>query len=215
MVRIAKSPNVSLSVVLAAVLVGVTGCGADPATDASRNAAQPQAAAEPAAPVIRGTKPTLAASVTAAEQSSPTIKCNIETIAEQSLEGVRPAIDTKKVVGIVGWYAALDASASPATPPAGDTGTDAPAQPAAAAEGALQLVISDESGARHWVVPVSERTERPDVADGLKNPTALKSGFAVDLDLSEFTPGFYNMHLSDAAHSVGSICGVGRGFAIE
>lgn len=214
--RIAKSHNVSLTLVLATSIV-LAGCGADPAADASRTAAQPQA---PAEPVIRGTKPVPATSITPAEQSSATVKCNIETIAEQSLEGVRPAVDIKRTVGIAGWYASLAPGAAPAAP-AEPTEPAAPAtaaEPAPAAESAgsgLQLVISDESSTRHWVVPVPERTERPDVADGLKNPDALRSGFAFDLDLSEFKAGSYNMHLSDTAHAAASICGVGRGFLVE
>jgi hypothetical protein len=216
--------RVALASVPALVLLLASGCGMDPPGGKNDAAPGSNAGSAPNAPaVIQGAKPTPVDSLSAVTESSASVKCNIETIGGENLEGVRPTVNTHATVGVAGWYfagkGAPATTAAPATPANADTAAggapDAAAGAAPAASSGMQLVISNEDGSKNWAVPVPARTERPDVADFLKEPAALQSGFAFDLDLSGLAPGAYNIHLSDTAHSAASVCGLGRGFLVQ
>lgn len=211
-------------------------CGMDPPPANTT----PAATATP--PAIQGLKPSLDSSAQVVTENSTTTKCNIETIGGSSLEGVRPIVDVNKTVGVAGWYTnsaatgavvadnasvggSVDSTAS--SEPVGDGvtgpgGTSAPTElasgtgtPARTGDPGLQLVIVSEDGSKHWMAAVPSITERPDVAAAMNDPGLLNSGFAFDLDLSELQPGFYSLHLSDKARAATSVCGLGRGFAVE
>jgi hypothetical protein len=156
-------------------------------------------------------------------------RCNVETMAGESLEGTHPTIAAGPAVGVQGWYAAAgtpaastpaatDAAAKPAAgdaPAADATAAAAPAPAAATATAGPLLVLASENGVNHWVAQLPALTERKDVAKALNDASLTHTGFDVQLDLSGLRPGFYSMHLSDASHSAASVCGVGRGFVIK
>lgn len=141
-------------------------------------------------------------------------RCNLETLAGQSLDGVHPTIAASGEVAVQGWYAFTPQAASVDAPeqPAAPAGTAPAAAPAA---GKPVLVIARESGGSHWVVELPAFRVRRDVAKAFDDPQLEKSGFDVELDLSGMRPGFYSLHLSDDAHSAASVCGLGRGFVIK
>lgn len=228
-----RSARVGLPIMAAMALAA---CGVDPPSASSASPAAPQAADAP----VTGTKPVAAAGMTMAEANAPAVKCNIETIGGQAMDGVYPEVNKNATVGIAGWYFsptaavtadapaadAQDASAATATPadeaastataapsPA-DTGTAAASAPAAGADG-LQLVIAMEGGQKLWSVPITATGERADVAQFLSLPAASASGFSLDLNLTELPAASYSVYVVNTAGATDSVCGLGRGFVIK
>lgn len=223
-----------------AALMALAACGVDPPATSSASSASPQAANAP----VTGLKPTPATGLVMAEANAPAIKCNIETIGGQGMDGVYPEVNESATVGIAGWYFAPDAAAATGDAPGVDaqaaaaTTTDAPAAdaataataatdsagtasstaeaptPAAAATG-LQLVFAMEGGAKFWSVPITATGDRPDVAQYLSLPASARSGFALDLNLTELPPANYSVYIANSTGAAESVCGLGRGFVIK
>lgn len=209
-----RRASLALAVLTCSTLM--VGCGVDPPGAPSESPAVGEAAApaEPAgAPLVER------AELEAPKSNGQLARCNVETLAEQSLEGKHPTLKAGRAVVVRGWYALpkpagtgavkqeapTDSSAAPAgTPPAH----------AVASSGSM-LVIASENGARHWTVTLPEMRLRKDVAEALGDPSLGNSGFDIALDLSALAPGFYGVHLSDGAHTPASVCGIGRGFVIQ
>lgn len=150
----------------------------------------------------------------AAAANGQGVRCNIETMAGETLEAVHPTVAADAAVSLQGWYAFPPTAAAPAAASEGQATEGTTTAPAAATPKPI-LVIASENGTSHWVVPLPELSERRDVAKAFGDPSLSKSGFDIKLDLSGLRPGFYSMHLSDDAHSAASVCGLGRGFVIK
>lgn len=148
------------------------------------------------------------------EANGAGVRCNIETLASQSLEGVHPTLTAGRAVSVQGWYAFTPTTSAPAGASDVQPADGSAPAPVAAASKPI-LVISNENGIRHWTVALPELRERKDVAKAFDEPLLSKSGFDIELDLSVLSPGFYSIHLSDDAHSAESVCGLGRGFVIK
>lgn len=191
----------------------LAGCGMDPPPAPAGQ----QAATAPAAdaPVVKGIALTERSELPATASNGTGTRCNIETMAGEPLEGTHPTLAAGPAVGVQGWYAAAAGQAKAA--PAEATPAAEGAAPAAAAAAPAQtvLVFASENGLKHWVAQLPALTERKDVAKALNDASLTHTGFDVQVDLSGLRPGFYSMHLSDAAHSDASVCGVGRGFVIK
>lgn len=207
----------SLALALFGYSLLLAGCGVDPPAAPADPATTPPPAvpAEPAGAAL-----VQRSDLEAAKANGDAARCNIETIGDQSLEGVHPTLPPGRSVMVRGWYAlppAAEAAPASAEAPAdagAATGTSgAPAAPAPSTD-APMLVIASENGDRHWTVPLTGMRLRRDVATALGDPD-LKAGFDIAIDLSALSPGFYGLHLSDAGHGAASVCGMGRGFVIQ
>lgn len=184
----------------ASALVLVAGCGMEVPQPGGTPAGQPTAGA----PVTAGVPPVAVAlaPADAPAGNGADTRCNIETLGGQLLAGSLPTVAAGHAVELSGWYHLR--SAAPA-----EAGGDAAAAPPTV------VVLSSAGGRGRWIVAMPARTERPDVAVAHKDPTAMHSGFAFNMDLSALSPGVYRMHLSDAAYSAASICGMGHGLVIR
>ena len=207
----------SLAIAVLTCSALMAGCGVDPpaAPAASSPAGETAAPAEPAGtPLVERTD------LEAPKANGDLARCNIETLAEQSLEGTHPALKAGRAVVVRGWYAVPTSAKAPsdsqeAPADSGDSAVAvAPTAEAAGAAGPM-LVIASENGARHWTVALPEMRLRRDVAEALGDASLGNSGFDLAIDLSALAPGFYGVHLSDAAHTAASVCGMGRGFVIQ
>lgn len=208
-------PRSTLTLALLGGVFLLAACGVDPPPAAGEGA--PAAAAE--APAPKGVALTPREDLTASSANGTVARCNIETLGGHSLESVHPAIAAGGAVKVAGWYALPAAPAAVPTPApeaAADAGAAAPAaESAPAAAAPPMLVIANENGVNHWVVPLPALRQRRDVAKAFDDPALGLSGFEVELDLTSLKPGFYGIHLSDGAHSPESVCGLGRGFVIQ
>lgn len=129
-------------------------------------------------------------------EGANTTSCNIETVNDISMDGARPTVSLAQPVRFAGWYINEKRR---------DAGPD------------LSLRIVRIDNGQEWEVNVAERLERSDVASSRGGDNAyLDSGFQLTLDLQTFSKGDYGVFLLDAGASAEpSICGTGRGFALE
>jgi hypothetical protein len=166
----------------------LTACG-ERSPEASAAAAQAETASTPTSQLVGGVRPRPVDGLHMPAANGAEAKCNIETIDSTSFEAARPAVRADRTLELVGWYA-------------GSAGSD------------VRLMLANEAGS-HWVVDLPQRSARPDVAASLGDDSALESGFAVSLDLSQLAPGEYGLYLADAANNSASACGVGRGITLQ
>lgn len=196
MINLRQSRRYALALAVAGSIL-LSGCGEDPATDSASTVMPSEPAADTsvtqglAAPA--GVLPKLDPSIVAPTGNGKA-KCNIETIAGQGMETSPPVIPKSVVSSLVGWY--VDVAGK-------GTGNG------------LLLVIHNEDHSKSWVVPISERTDRQDVADSIDGSNDyVKSGFSLALDLSSLPVGYYGAYLTDSHSSMGA-CALGRTFGLE
>lgn len=192
MYNLRQSQRCALTLALAGAVL-LSACGKDPVADPESAAPDAPAAGTRAAAAPVGVAPKLDPSIVAPAGNGQA-KCNIETIAGQLLETSPPVIPKASAASLAGWYVDV----------AGKN-----------AGNGLLLVIHNQDHSKSWVVPVSERTDRQDVADSIDGSAGyVKSGFSFALDLSSLPVGYYGAYLTDSPASAG-VCALGRTFGLE
>ncbi|MFT3667267.1 MAG: hypothetical protein QM795_01440 [Pseudoxanthomonas sp.] len=129
-------------------------------------------------------------------EGASTTSCNIETVNDVSMDGARPTVSLAQPLRFAGWYINEKRH---------DAGPD------------LSMRVVRIDNGQEWEVKVADRLERSDVASSRGGDNAyLESGFQLTLDLQAFSKGDYGLFLLDAgASGEPSVCGTGRGFALE
>lgn len=187
-----QSQHYALALTLAGAVL-LSACGKDPAVDPESSAPGAPAAGTQAAAASIGLAPRLDPNIVPPVGNGQA-KCNIETLAGQLLEAPPPVISKASAASLVGWY--VDVAGK-------NTGHG------------LKLVIHNQDHSKNWVVPVSERTDRKDVADSIDGSAEyVKSGFSFALDFRSFPSGYYGAYLTDNLASAG-VCALGRTFGLE
>lgn len=180
-----KNMSATFGLIVASVLLAACGERPSAATGEGKAASE----SDPVSRVAGRVQPQAAVGLRMPAGNGGDAKCNIETIDGIAFEGARPAVSADRTLELLGWYA-------------GPEGAD------------VRLVLASEAGG-YWVVGLPERLPRPDVAASLGDESALQSGFAVNLDLSELPPGQYSIYLANTANNAESACGVGRAITLQ
>ena len=115
--------------------------------------------------------------------------CNIESAGGLRFASEQPRLTRSETIGIQGWVIDELTKTVPDN---------------------VKLRLQTANAVSAWEQAVTDRTERSDVAAHYGEPSYLKSGFTVNVDVPELAPGDYVVYLAfDSPHGE-AICGIGR-----
>lgn len=119
--------------------------------------------------------------------------CNIESVNGVLFWPDQPSASRTRSIGIVGWIINEESETVPDN---------------------VKIRLQTANGVSAWEQDIVMRVDRQDVAKHYAEDAYLKSGFKVDLDIAELTPGEYVVYLAFDSSAGEAICGIGRRFTL-
>ena len=177
------------AVLPAALLVtALTACNQKADTPATPSATPAPVAVEPA-PVAAKPMSMRATDVRITTGAHQNKSCNIERSNGTLFWPDQPRASRSQTIEIGGWVVDEDTKSVPQ---------------------GVKLRLQTANGISAWEQDISERVERKDVANNLKEEAYLKAGFKVSLDVPDLAPGDYVVYLAFDDGGTEAICGIGR-----
>lgn len=173
----------------ALVLTLLTACNQKADTPAAPATATQPAATEPAATAPAKPMSMRATDVRITTGAQQNKSCNIERANGTLFWPDQPRVSRAQTVEIGGWIVDEETKSVPGT---------------------VKLRLQTANGVSAWEQDVTERVERKDVANNLKEEAYLKAGFKVNVDVPDLAPGDYVIYLAFDDAGTEAICGIGR-----
>ena len=179
----------ALSAALLVILTACTQQADAPAAPTAATTPEPapvQPVAPAPAPKPMSMRVTDVRITTGAQQNK---SCNIERANGTLFWPDQPRASRAQTIEIGGWVVDEDTKSVP---------------------NGVKLRLQTANGVSAWEQDVTERVERKDVANNLKEEAYLKAGFKVNVDVPDLAPGDYVIYLAFEDAGAEAICGIGR-----